>query len=173
MLPFVAEALMMVHALGAALGAAGVTFAELFYTRAVVDGKINTCEKEHIRHTLWALRWGVMVVVLSGIALVTVEYFLPNSAQTVLTVPFWMIHTLTVIVIIFGFLISRSLVPWWIGSAAAFTAWWMMLALHGWRTIPMSYLALLIAYILLTLFVAAMFHYVRVVLLERESRSRP
>lgn len=172
MLILVAETLMTIQALGAALGVAGVTFAELFYTRAVVDGKINTCEKKHIEHTLWALRWGVIVVVLAGIALIMVEYYIPNAVQSVLTSSFWMTQTLTVVVLIFGILISRSLVPWWLGSAAAFTAWWMMLALHAWRTIPLSYLALILAYIILTLLIAGLFVYLRTFLLDREGRSR-
>lgn len=172
MLPLTAEALLMIHALGAALGAAGVTFAELFYTQAVVDGKIDSCEKKHIEHTLWALQWGVSIMVLAGIGLIIVEYFLPYSEQTVLTAPFWMIHTLTVVVIVFGFLISRNLVPWWLGSAAAFSAWWTMLALHAWRTIPLGYLALWLAYVLVTAAAICIFPYIRSFLIDREKRSR-
>jgi len=172
MLPLAAEVLQMIHTLGAALGAAGVTFAELYYTRAVVDGKIDTCEKTHIHRTLWALQWGVCTVVLSGIALIVVEYYIPDVSQIVLTAPFWMTHTLTVVVITLGFLISRSLIPWWFGSAAAFSAWWMMLAIDGWRDMPLNYLSLVIAYVLLTVGVIAVFHYVRSVLIEREERSR-
>ncbi|MEK9161128.1 MAG: hypothetical protein AAB440_03840 [Patescibacteria group bacterium] len=172
MLPLIAEALLTVHALGAALGVAGVTFAEMFYTRAVVDEKIDTCEKKHILHTLWALRWGVMVTVLSGVALVTVEYYIPNAVQTVLTPSFWVIQTLTIVVIVFGVLISRSQVPWWLGSSATFTAWWMMLALHAWRGVPLSYVGLLLLYVILTLVVACVFHYLRTILKDREERSR-
>lgn len=172
MLPLIAEALQMVHTLGAALGAVGVTFAEFFYTRAVADGKIDTCEKKHIHRTLWALQWGVCTVVLSGLALIIVEYFIPEGSQAVLTAPFWMTHTLTLVVITFGFLISRSLVPWWLGSATAFSAWWMMLALDGWRNVPLGYVALLLAYVLFTVAVVVVFHYVRSVLRERGERSR-
>lgn len=173
MLPFFAESLFVIHALGAALGAAGVTFAELFYTKAVVDGKIDSCEKKHILHTLWALRWGVSSTVFANVALVVVEYFIPDGAQTVLTAPFWMQHTLMVIVLIAGLLISRNAIPWWIGSSAAFTAWWMMLAIDMARGIPMNYIGLVVLYVIMTLAVATGFSYARTVLHDRELRSRP
>lgn len=173
MLPFFAESLITVHALGAALGAAGVTFAELFYTQAVIDGKISSCEKKHIMHTLWALRWGVSITVFANVTLVLIEYFIPDGAQTVLTAPFWMQHTLMVIVLVCGILISRNAIPWWIGSSAAFTAWWMMLGIDLARNTPMNYIGLVVLYVILTLAVGAAFSYGRSVLHDRELRSQP
>ena len=164
MLEATATLLIALHTLGAALGAGGVTYAEVFYTKAVADGKIDRRERDYFETTYWALRWGMLTVLLSGIALIVVQYFLPDSPDAVLYAPLWMQNTLALVVTISAWALSRDLLPWWLGSALAFSGWWMLLILDAFRAVSVPYLTLLFAYVLAVFIAAAGWGYARVLL---------
>ncbi len=152
-----------IHAIGAALGAGGVTFAEIFYTKATADGRIDRREQEYFRATFWALQWGLLTVLISGIALTIIQYFLPNSPQAVLYAPLWMQNTLALVIIIAAWFVSRRAFPWWVGSSLIFAGWWMMLVLDAYRTASVSYFWLWWAYALLFFLSALGWGYARTI----------
>lgn len=150
-----AIALSSLHTLGALLGAGSVTLAEWWYLHGVAHGKLDAVETRHIKSTFFGLRWGMSLVLLSGLGLIVVEYFLPEVPQHVLFTPFWMTNALTVLILILGFLLSRKLVPLWFGGSASFTAWWMIVLLdasHVQGTTP-SFVSLCISYVVTTILV--------------------
>lgn len=164
--------LWIVHTLGAALGAGSIAFAEVFYAKATADGKVDEREREYLRTTFFALRFGMTTVLLSGIVLILVEYAAPELPQGVLFTPIWFQNTLALAAIASGWGLSRSRIPWWLGSAAAFSAWWMMLVIDAWRTIPFNYFTLIILYVIFVFVTAGAFSYLRIFLESREHERK-
>ncbi len=167
MLSAIAATLTALHLLGAALGAGGVLFAEIFYTKAIADGRITEKEREYFATTYWSLRWGMTTVLLSGIALIVVQYLLPNSPEAVLYAPLWMQNTLILIITAVGWMLSRDLVSWWVGSSMVFAGWWMILVLDAFQTFSFPYLLLLSAYAVAIFVSAAFWGYARVLARDR------
>jgi len=151
----------VLHTLGAALGALGVTFAEILYLKATRDGRVDAREREYIRTTFFALRWGLTLVLLSGVVLGIIEYQNPNAAQGVLFAPLWFQNTLALIIIATGYALAKNRIPWWLGSSALLTSWWFTLVIDAWRSVPFSYLSLVISFIVLTFIAAGALSYVR------------
>jgi hypothetical protein len=170
MLAALSGLLITIHVIGAALGAAGVTYAEIFYTKATADGHIDRREYDYFSTTFWALRWGMTVVLVSGIALVIVQYLLPNSPEDVFYAPLWTQNTLALVITLAAWFTSRKMFPWWLGSSLAFAGWWMMLVLDGARNATFSYLHLLMVYVLLVCASAVFWGYVRVIA-HKDSRK--
>ena len=123
LIPYVAA----LHTLGALIGVGTVTFAEIFYTKAAADGVIDHHERKYLRHLFHGLTFGMTLVLLAGIALIVLEYLVPDAPQDVLAVPFWALQTLTVFVIILAARLSKGHAQWWFASAGILTGWWMIL----------------------------------------------
>ncbi len=167
MLAALATLLAIIHGLGAAFGVGGVTYAEVTYTKAIADNRITDRERDYFAKSFWALRWGMTTVLLSGIALIIVQYFLPDSPDTVLYAPLWMQNTLALVVTLSAWLMARKYISWWLGSSIAFAGWWMLLILDAFALFPFSYLILLFTYFVAVFLSAAFWGYVRVLLHER------
>lgn len=167
MLPAVATLLIGIHAIGAALGAGGVTYAEIVYAKAIADNRIDARERAYFEKSYWALRWGMSTVLLSGLALIVVQYFLPDSPDAVLYAPLWMQNTLALIITCSAWFMARGHISWWLGSSLAFAGWWMLLTLDAFALLPVSYVMLLFAYLLAVFASAAFWGYVRTYLHER------
>jgi hypothetical protein len=156
------------HTIGAALGAGGALYAELFYTKAIADGRIDTHERAWFSTTYFGLAWGMLIVLLSGLALIIVQYFLPDSPQAVLYAPLWMQNTLALVVTFAAWLMSRRSLPWWLGSSLVFAGWWMMLALDAWQGVSVPYLTLLFIYVLAVFGSGFFWSYMRTVLHKKK-----
>jgi hypothetical protein len=167
MLADLATLLIAVHAIGAALGAGAATFAEIAYAKAIADNRVEERERAYFAKSYWALRWGMTTVLLSGIALIIVQYFLPDSPDAVLYAPLWMQNTLVLVIAISAWLMARGHVDWWVGSSIAFAGWWMLFILDAFALFPFSYLVLLFAYLIGVFISAAFWGYVRTYLHER------
>jgi hypothetical protein len=138
--------LALVHTLGAALGAAGVTFAEILYLKASADGRIDRRERDYVRAAFWALKWGMGVVLLSSIALIFAQYA-AGGAQLVLMPAFWASLTLALVILLCGYELSKKRIPWAVATGFGFAAWWAILAIDAWRGIPLGYGPILFSYL--------------------------
>jgi len=147
-MPTLINVLSVIHALGAAVGAGGITFAEILYLKASADGRIDERERDYIRTTFWALKWGMATVLLSAIALIIAQYQIPAQAQAVTTPAFWAQLTLALVVLLAGYELARKRAPWLVATSFGFAAWWMILILDAWRGADAGYLALLFFYLL-------------------------
>jgi hypothetical protein len=162
MLAAIATLLIAFHTLGAALGAAGATYAEIIYTKAMADGRIDRREREYFMTTYWALQWGMLTVLVTGLALVVVQFFLPASPDATLYEPLWIQNTLALIITVSAWMLGRSFISWGIGSALVFAGWWMLLILDCFRDYSFSYLGLLFIYVFLAFCSAVFWGYARV-----------
>jgi hypothetical protein len=152
----------LLHTLGAVIGTAFTTFAEAFYTRAAADDRISHHERKYLRRMFRGLKFGMLLVLCSGIGLIVCEYLVPSAPETVLTAPFWAFQTLTYVVIILGWLLSKDKAPWWFSSAAILVGWWMILLIDLGLLNPFGYIELMLSYIFTTFIVAGLLHYFRV-----------
>ena len=146
---------------GALVGTGFTTFAEVFYTHAVSDGEIDHHERKYLRRLFKGFTFGITLVLLSNLALIVLEYLVPDAPQAVLAAPFWALQTLTLLIIATGWLLSKRRISWWLGSAAVLTAWWMMLLIDLGFFNTSSYLVLVFDYILVTALVAGLLSYAR------------
>lgn len=152
--------LLALHGLGAALGAGGSLFAEIFYAKATADGHLDRREREWFRTTYFALRWGMTIVLLTGIALIVVQYFLPNSPTEVLHPAIWMQNILALVIVGFASALARKQVSWETGASAIFAGWWMIFMLTVWQGKVYSLLTLSVMYVVLALLSMGFWGYV-------------
>lgn len=152
--------LIAVHGLGACLGAGGALFAEIFYAKATADGRLDRRERDWFRSTFFALRWGMTLVLISGILLVVVQYFLPNSPERVLHPALWVQNLLALVIIVFAYLLARKQITWHVGAGAVFAGWWMIFALDVWQGGIYPLLILTAIYVALVLASMAFWGYV-------------
>jgi|GEM_PF-1235135 len=169
MLEALATLLATTHLIGAALGAGGVTYAEIAHAKAIADGRVEHKEYEYFSRSFWALRWGMTTVLLSGLVLIYIQYFLPNSPDAFLYAPLWVQNTLAIAITLGGWLMVRETLPWWIGSSVAFAGWWMMVVLDLFDLFSISYLMLMFTYVVAVFISAGFWGYVQTLLHERAS----
>ena len=150
------------HSLGALIGVGTVTYAEFFYTFAASDGVIDHHERKYLRHVFHGLTYGMVLVLFSGIALIVLEYLVPDAPQDVLAAPFWALETLTLFVIVLAARLTKKTSPWWFASAGILTAWWMMLGIDLGYLNRFGYVSILLLFIAATFVVAGVLGYVRI-----------
>lgn len=169
MLEALATLLAAIHLIGAALGVGGVTYAELAHAKAIADGRVERKEYEYFARAFWALRWGMTTVLLSGLALVYVQFFLPDSPDALVYSPLWIQNTLALAITLGAWFMSRRSWPWWLGSSVVFAGWWMMFILDLFALFTVSYLLLVFTYVVAIFLSAGFWGYVQTLLHERAS----
>ena len=165
LIPFIAG----LHTLGALIGVGFVTYAEVFYTKAASDGVIDHHERKYLRHLFQGLQFGMLLVLFSGIALIVLEYLVPDAQQEVLAAPFWALQTLTVFVIFQAYRLNEKKASWWFASAAILTGWWTILSIDLGYFNQFGYITILITYLLMTFIVAGVLGYFRVLMRPKHS----
>ena len=114
------------QALGALIGVAAAVWAQIAYLRALSDGVVSYAERAHLRAIGVGLRFGLLTVLLSSLGLVILAYADRAQLQPALTTSYWVLVGLAALVIVLSWALARKRVPFLLGSAAAFTAWWFL-----------------------------------------------
>jgi hypothetical protein len=149
------------NTLGALIGTAFTTYAEIFYTRAAADDRIDHHERKYLRHLFQGLKFGMILVLVSGVALIVLEYLVPSAPQTVLTGPFWALQTLIYLIIALAWALSKKKASWWFSSAAILVGWWMMSLIDLGFLNSFNYVQIILAFIFVTFIVAGLLNYLR------------
>lgn len=150
----------LIQAIGAIIGAGGSVVGELAYLKAMQDHRIDQAEAAHLRLIARALRWGMGFVLVGSLGLVFLDYYL-GLAQPGLTTAYWLEMTLALIIIAASWALSRRRVAFWLGSAAAFAAWWYLALLDIGQAPALSYGASLAAYVVGAGIIAGILVYAR------------
>lgn len=169
-MPTLLAVLSVIHTLGAAIGAAGITFAEITYLKATADGRIDSRERNYIRTTFWALKWGMATVLVSSVAIIFLQYQDATATQTVMTPAFWTQLTLTLVVLLAGYELAKKRVPWLVATSFGFAAWWMILVLDAWHGVSGGYLAFVFFYLLFAFVSLGVWGYLRMVLTKHPNQ---
>ncbi len=156
-LPFVVA----VHAVGTMIGTIMSMYAEIFYIEAAADDKIDHHERKYLRRIFRGMKFGLVLVILSGLALIVLEYLVPHVSSGIIVAPFWAMQTVTALLVGFGFLLSRRQVQWWLASGAILAGWWILLFIDLGRYNSFSYLSILVMYAVMTFVFAGVLWYAR------------
>jgi hypothetical protein len=149
----------VLHTFGAALGTALVTFAEVFYIEAAIDGKIDHHERKYLRHLFRSMKFGITLVAATGIALIVLEYLVPDAPRQVYAASFWATQIFTIFIILLAALLAKRLVSWRFGSAGILAGWWMLLVTDLGYFINSSFSVIISSYLVLSLVLAAALYY--------------
>lgn len=151
----------MIQAAGAVVGAGGSVFAEVFYFEAIRDGRIDEGERAHLRTVAEALRWGMILLLVGSIGLVILNFAYITPVQPALTSAYWLQMFLAFVVIAFSALLSRGRVSFTLGSAAVFTAWWLITFLAFGQLTSLSFGEGIAFFVVALAIIAALLSYMR------------
>lgn len=143
------------HIVGTVLGVGGATFAEIFSHQAAKAGGMDETRKSMMRTTYSVMRWGMILLVLSGFGFLLLLRF-TGGEQYLYSQRLWVKLIITAVILINALLLQTRKVPLWLGSAISFTSWYAALIIGAWRGLPLDFWGLLLAYIA-AIFVVAYF----------------
>jgi len=153
--------LVLIHVVGTILGVGGATLAEVFYLSALKDGKVDASEKRMMHANYRMLRVGLLLVILSGIALVWWWVSVEGNRWPLESPKVWMKDIMVLIIIVNAVLIAKRWIPMWLGASLSFTWWWGATILGLWRGVPYTFTEIALGYILAVFIVAGILEGVR------------
>src|SRR3989338_2276433 len=140
--------LTVIHVVGVALGAGGAFFAEVFYLRAIRDGIIDPTESDFLKTTYRMLRIGTILLIITGFGLFL--YFRLNGRSEFLyNSRYWIKETLLIIILCNALLLQARRMPVLLGSAISLASWTAALVVGAWRSIPGTYVEIMLVYLVL------------------------
>ncbi len=162
--------LALTHLAATLVGAGSITVAEWQYFRALSDGRIDDGERSHLVTLFFSLRFALILVLLTDIALGFVLFALPGAPTLSLTISYWFEMLIVLTLIFASWLRFYGHIPFWAGSATAFTGWWYLFGINlGY--IPVSnFGAAVIGFIINIAIIAALFGYVRFLVREQSTK---
>ena len=125
-MPTLIAFILFCQALGAIVGVVGAIWGELSYLKAMRDGRIDHAEKAHLHKIAHGLRWGMTLLLIASLALVSIAYVTRVSDQPALAPAYWSLMVLALVVIYVSWALSRGRISFTLGSAIAFTGWWFL-----------------------------------------------
>lgn len=161
MSPALIPILAAIDTFGALVGTGMTTFAEIFYNHAVSDGEIDHHERKYLRRLFRGFTFGITLVLLCNIALIVLEYLIPDAPTTVLLAPFWALQILALLILVIGWMLSKRAIPWWLGSSAVLSAWWILLLDDLGFFNAYSFLTIFFVFVLVTFILAGILTYLR------------
>jgi hypothetical protein len=151
----------ILQAVGAILGAGGSVWGEVSYFQAIRDGRIDRAERAQLAVIARALRWGMLLLLVSSIALVLIAFIIESPFQPATTASYWSLMTLAFAVIWASWALSRRRAAFWLGSAIVFTGWWVLALLALGRLPLLSYGATLAFFVVACAIIAGVLAYIR------------
>src|SRR3989338_2589553 len=142
--------LIFCQALGALTGAVWAVWGEIGYLRAIRDGHIDRAERRHLDALARGLRFGMVLILLASLCLVIHAYNVGTTLQPALTASYWSFILLALLIILVTWALSRRKISFALGSAALFTAWWLMVYLTFGRLPPLTLGASIALYVVAT-----------------------
>jgi hypothetical protein len=125
MIPFVSF-IIFCQMLGAIIGAVATVWGELSYLHHVRGGRIDRAERAHLEAIGHGLRFGMTLLLISSLTLVFVAYFSQAFTQPALTAGYWVLIAFALLIVYVSWALSRQRISFALGSALAFTAWWLL-----------------------------------------------
>jgi len=159
--------LISAQVLGALVGVVMTIAGEMAYVKAMKDGRIDAAERGHLDYIGHSLKFGLSLLLLASLGLTIIAYVLHRGVQPALTANFWELTMLSLIVIAGAWALSRKKVPFALGSAALFTAWWFVTFLLLGKVSDLSFGAVLASYLVIGAIIYMVLHYARLLFLRK------
>lgn len=142
--------LLISHLVAAAVGVGSITIAEVLYFKfkMMMGGQANPARNSLFRLIFIVERVSLMVLIVSGIALISLggKDFLEDQK---------LLAKLVILIILLfdsrGWKSSHVPVPLW--SAVSLTSWYVVFVLGAWRTLDISFAAGMLSYVIVLTFV--------------------
>lgn len=138
------------HLIGIVLGVGAVSFIDFFFIRAAKNGKIEPNEVEPIRLLTPFLRLGLIILILSGFGYFLL-FRLTGHEDRLLNPRFLAKITVVGVIVINGLLLETKKIPIAVGGPISSASWYTAFILGAWRTLSLSYLAIMGAYLVVIL----------------------
>jgi len=152
--------LIITHLIGTVLGVGGATFAEIFYLKAKKDGIIEPLEIDHLRTIYFVLRIGLFISMITGLSFL-LFYYLIGASELLLNPKLWAKLLIVAILIFNAFLIKFKKIPMWLGASISLTSWYGAMILGAWRTLNVSFINIIIIYIIAIFIVAGILEFIK------------
>ena len=151
--------LIVSHVIGTVFGVGGVTFAEIFYLRAIKDGKVDPKEGSALKIIYRLVRIGLFLTVFSGFGFLL--YFrLTGNIEQLYDPKLWAKLTIIVIIMINAIMLSMRSIVLWLGSAISLTSWYMTMILGSWRSYPYGFMDTMVGYVITVIVVAIVLYFI-------------
>lgn len=138
--------LVIVHIIGTALGVGGVTFAEVFYLKAIRDGVVDPIESDFLQTIYTVMRVGLVFVVFSGFGFL-ILYRMVGATELLYSSVLWAKLTIVGLLIANAIAIHAHTMPVQIGTAVSLVSWYIVLILGVMRGLEYPYIAIMLIYI--------------------------
>ena len=152
--------LIITHLIGTVLGVGGATFAEIFYLKAKKDGIIEPLEIDHLRTIYFVLRIGLFISIITGFSFL-LFYYLIGASELFLNPKLWAKLLIVTILVLNAFLIKFKKIPMWLGASISLTSWYGAMILGAWRTLNVSFINIIIIYIIAIFIVAGILEFIK------------
>ncbi len=152
--------LIITHLIGTVLGAGGATFAEIFYFKAKKDGVMEPLEVDHLRTVYFVLRIGLFILIITGFGFL-LFYRLIGAGEVLLSPKLWAKLGIVIILVFNAFLIQAKKIPMWLGASVSLTSWYGALILGAWRTLDVSFISIIVVYIVAIFIIAGILEIIR------------
>lgn len=133
------------HIVGTVLGVGGATMAEVLYTRAMRDGKVDESEGALLRVTYTVLRIGMLLLVVSGFGYLLLLRF-EGHAQYIYSPRLWAKLVITAIILLNAILLQVRKMPLWLGAGISLSSWYAALVIGSWRGLPAGFGGIMLWY---------------------------
>ena len=149
------------HILGAVLGTGAATFVEIFYLKAIRDGKIEEYEVEDLRIFYFVLHLALIILVFAGFGILIVWRLKFLGPDFFYDPRLWAKYTIVLIILVNAVLIQARKMPLWLGSPLSLTSWWAAFVLGCWRALNVSYFSIMFYYILAVIAVGFILEFIK------------
>lgn len=153
--------LVFMHVAGTILGVGGATLAEVFHVKALSDGKVHADEKALMHANYKVIRIGLLLIIVSGVGLLWWWVFMGNNDWPLTAPKVWLKDLLTGIILVNAILLTKRMVPMWLGASLSFTSWWGATFLGVWRHIPYTFWEMFSVYVIAVFVMAFVLEVIR------------
>jgi len=163
--------LVWAHIIGTILGAGGATLAEIFSFTALKDGVVSADEKRMMHANYLMIRVGTLLILLSGFALVAWWVFAEGNVWPLTSGKVWVKDIMVLVIVVNALLLTRRLIPFWLGSGISFTSWWGATILGAWSHAKISFFEALSGYVIAIFIVTGVLEVLRSLHRKKYSKS--
>lgn len=154
------------HVIGTILGVGGATIAEVQASLAYRNGKASEEARSLLHANYFVIRVGMGIILLSVLGMF---WYQLNAGNTwILTSEkLWIKDLMFVAIFVNAVLLTKHLIPFWLGTSISLTSWWgaTLLGLAG--RLPYGFVTYLVWYVVAIFVVAGVLHLMRKTFLKK------
>ena len=152
---------LLFHQVVAVLGAGAATFTEIFYLKAIRDGKIEEYEAEDLGVFYFVMRFALIILVFTGFNILVVWRLKFLGPDFFYNSRLWAKYMIVLVILVNAILIHGKKIPLWLGSPLSLTSWWVVFFLGYWRNANVSFIGIIFGYVLALIVVGLILEFIK------------